>query len=586
MNRTRIETQSTSRGKRWELPRRPLPVVFRLIPIAVWALFIGLLAAFFLTRLGPALSKSDGVETWFELVFDGLPLLFGLFVLGIAGYWSTLAFWGRSIIETTRDKILISDRAGLFRTKRSIPIAEVKEISIVSGGETQNLPPFLQSLSGILLGKKKSGKFAAIGYPEEMVEHVALSLRNQLGLDVDVRRESGLAKSLDLENGTEAGQNPLTEEEILTQKFPPNLEVIDFNPDQSISFRISPKGFFKGSGGLGCFAAIWNAMLVVFGGFMLAGLFSSDSEMSWVMLLFLIPFVAAGVIIFRWARKLGTKTIEAAAGAESLTVDETWRGGSKNRTFSRGELAAIHVAGSGASVNNRELAEVKLVPKTGKPIGLFQGLEDEDLRWIAGVFRFFLKVPASPRMEEAELESFVPSVCQIEPASRRGRRIVIPKTGMFGAQGGLGLFSIIWMAFVLVFPLILYFFEGKFFSWALFPFHLVLGIFFIAGLAMLYFAVKRGSNEGLIEVWPDRLKMESKSKFDQRSWDLRKEEITAIEAAPSGERINNNAVHQLSVYLRDQPKIALFNQLPNDELSWLAALLRNTLELNEEEARN
>ena len=55
-------------------------------------------------------------------------------------------------------------------------------------------------------------------------------------------------------------------------------------------------------------------------------------------------------------------------------------------------------------------------------------------------------------------------------------------------------------------------------------------------------------------------------------------EIAAIRVAPSGVKVNNRDIIELQIHLADgRPKLGLLSERKDDELEWVAAVLRRTL---------
>lgn len=150
-----------------------------------------------------------------------------------------------------------------------------------------------------------------------------------------------------------------------------------------------------------------------------------------------------------------------------------------------------------------------------------------------------------------------------------GLRIEVPPKGFRGNSGsllGLGLF---WCLFMVIFS-----FLARSAPW---PAWLFLLVFWAVGLGMVLGAINLARRRFTIQVEDDRARVEQKGPFGLKSWAWDKSELAAVRADASGVKINNVPVLELQWHLVSGQKIGTLGGRSEAELQWVAAELRQTL---------
>jgi len=152
-----------------------------------------------------------------------------------------------------------------------------------------------------------------------------------------------------------------------------------------------------------------------------------------------------------------------------------------------------------------------------------------------------------------------------------GISISLPALGYFKGTKGLGMFAIVWMAFIAVFSFVFVgaFTRSRFGGTEIFAL-LMLAVFWAAGLGMVFCAVRSGRRRGVIDVVGRDLLItrQSVGKPVAESW--AGEEIDRVVVGPSGTEINQKPVLELQVWLKDGVKRGFFPERRDDELRWIA----------------
>jgi hypothetical protein len=162
-----------------------------------------------------------------------------------------------------------------------------------------------------------------------------------------------------------------------------------------------------------------------------------------------------------------------------------------------------------------------------------------------------------------------------------GLTITVPPVGMRkGSKGTFG-FSIFWNGFMLVFTGF-WFGSGGFSQGpglaAVFPF-LMIVLFWGIGVALVVTAINAGRRRAILDVVGDTLLITRKSIFKTQQDEVRRNEIKAIRRGKTGTEVNEVPILNLQVIRREGKKIGILAQLSDDELAWIAAELREALDV-------
>lgn len=105
-------------------------------------------------------------------------------------------------------------------------------------------------------------------------------------------------------------------------------------------------------------------------------------------------------------------------------------------------------------------------------------------------------------------------------------------------------------------------------------------LFVIIGLVMVVGAIRNARRRAIIDVVGDVLLISMAGPFgsSQREW--RAVDLNRIQAAPSGTGVNNVPLFELQIRPRSGGKVGYFGGRDKDELRWLAATLRDALNLS------
>lgn len=178
-----------------------------------------------------------------------------------------------------------------------------------------------------------------------------------------------------------------------------------------------------------------------------------------------------------------------------------------------------------------------------------------------------------------------------------GPTITLPPMGLRKGSKGLFGFAIAWNAFILVFLIIsgvMLFAPGVQWQNGAPPsagfkgaFVVVPMLFLGVGVGMLLQAIRMGRRRAVLDVVGDALLITRRSPFGGSVLSVTRDQIRWIAVRPSGTEVNDRPLHELQIQLtekiedgrRRRDLLKLFVERSDDELRWLAALLRHALDV-------
>jgi hypothetical protein len=332
-------------------------------------------------------------------IFGLAPVGIGLFVIA-----------GRTEIRLTPAHLLAIERAGpLHWTHGRYAPGSIRRLDVRSVTQDGSQAPTpLRDLTVLWVEYEGGNSPLAVGYPRALLRPLANDIAS---------------KCAELAGGEGGGVAPTRVEVVehdptgavfeTTDEIPPqpkdSLVTLERTAD-GLTLRVPPLGFFRGSGGIGVFAVMWTASLVViacvFGGITLSG--GSGNLWSGVPIFGVVMgvFCAVGVFLLVQARRLGSTGVIFDVTADALLVSRASTAGVEQRQWGREEVSGVAVAPTGTRVNNRPVLQIKVTPRTGRPYGVLAGRQEDELRWIAAELRAALGPPAKP-FEDGPAETYV-----------------------------------------------------------------------------------------------------------------------------------------------------------------------------------
>lgn len=279
---------------------------------------------------------------------------------------------------------------------------------------------------------------------------------------------------------------------------------------------------------------------------------------------------------FRWRRKIGIADIRKFQ-VKSANMDE-------KQLAIGSALSALNVSLAGGRLRN-----------------LAWGYPKNDLRALADHLASRCKAPARAKLihddqqaieveerilGQEKFESDVPEVNEdgvpprptdstvIYEPHEDGLTITVPPVGMRKASKGMLGFAIFWNGFMAVVTTG-WLFAGKGSDAVIV--YIVFPLFWLVGIAMALGAVNAGRRRAILDVVGDTLLITRKTLFKTTQQEVHRDNIKSIRRDKSGVEVNDVPVLNLQVRLHQGKKISMLSQLSNNELSWIAALLREAL---------
>ncbi len=180
-------------------------------------------------------------------------------------------------------------------------------------------------------------------------------------------------------------------------------------------------------------------------------------------------------------------------------------------------------------------------------------------------------VPPQPDTSTAELAE-----------TSAGITVHLPARGVWKAsKGGLG-FALIWLTFMAVFTGLMMKGSGPSLnvppvSWLTVAF---VGAFWGIGIVMLIGAINAGRSRGTIDLMAGTLLITRRSLFGEKQDEWTAEQLTSVHVGPSGVEVNDRPIYCLLVEANHAKPRKFFSERDDDELQWMASLIRRELGLH------
>jgi len=361
--------------ERFELAPRAVPGAKQ---IAAFLVFFGLV---FGAILGSAFAEFLGP---LGLIAGGLPI-------AVASAVGALVGWGRSEVHLGEHELVGVERCGPLRWVRRVPLRDLERLVVDVGmGQRAARPGSSDPLGGLatLSAIKADGapgrarQMLALGHPVATLEALARALGERTGHPVEVRALTAPGRGLPLVSP--AGELPEFPPELPPQ--PSRSTALLAREGDTVTIELPPRGFWRGSKGLGLFSVIWLAFVAVFG-LISVGIGAAEGDLSTVLPFTLgtLLFGAIGVTVFVLALRAGKRRALVQVQAGALSIVQQALGEPVTHIWRAGEVTAIGVGPSGIRVNNVPILELQVHTTAGDKTGLFRERPDDELFWMAAV---------------------------------------------------------------------------------------------------------------------------------------------------------------------------------------------------------
>ena len=161
-----------------------------------------------------------------------------------------------------------------------------------------------------------------------------------------------------------------------------------------------------------------------------------------------------------------------------------------------------------------------------------------------------------------------------------GVTLTIPPAGIYRGSKGLFVFGLLWTYIVITLGLIVFGFmqqADEYNYWAL------TGIAFLVllGPVMLARAIHMGRRRAVLTAFGDKLGLEQTGPFGSKEKEWLRDELADLRTGPSGTTVGVAPIIELQIVSRDSGKVGLFAGRDDEELRWLATVLRRALKFTE-----
>ncbi|MEM1212300.1 MAG: hypothetical protein AAGI68_08365 [Planctomycetota bacterium] len=220
-----------------------------------------------------------------------------------------------------------------------------------------------------------------------------------------------------------------------------------------------------------------------------------------------------------------------------------------------------------AEICNAESHRSLIADDENAPVGVIEtvGSDDPDLDEAGEPY-----VPTRPLDATAD-------VTELHP----GLSIKLPPRGIRKAGKGMFGFAVMWLGFMAVFTSLggSGFYSSAQGVWPIVGITAFLALFWAIGLGVLLAALNAGKRRGVIDAIGDTLLVTKQSLFKPKQFEWTADQLDDLRLGPTGTEVNGKPINCLLVTPKDGKPVKLFAERDDEELKWLAALLRRELGL-------
>ncbi|MBP89455.1 MAG: hypothetical protein CMJ64_22555 [Planctomycetaceae bacterium] len=460
-----------------------------------------------------------------------------------------------------------------------------------------------------LVAETSDGKefLVAVAYPRDLLLQLAEDLAPRLEAETMVAseviardplktlEERPSAKSIEVVEGP-----PAEQDDVLCPSQPADsIATIERRP-YGITIDIPPAGIWKGSRGLTFFAVIWNGFLSIFITVIVLSMTGAieveGDKPGWLMLLFMIPFLAVGVGVALAAINMGRRHATIATADDLVMVVRHSIFGKKTHEWSADKIDEIKVGPSGMEVNDVPVMELQIHSRSHKKFGCLSQLDQDELAWISGELNQALTIrrPDSAVVRAAKYSERDNSGRVLPaPGSRvtvqhsiDGTHIHVPSQGIVSNLGGI----LIGLLFMLIAVGVVVFVGKQEFKngiaggeWFTLVFIALWATLFGGGGAFAFFGSLVGGRRRF-EITPDshQLTVVRRGLFGWRTFRWDRDVLEPIAVADSGMKVNNRTYYQVSIRSQKDDSLGIMSGHDRGDLAFVAATINETLGLMKE----
>jgi hypothetical protein len=162
-----------------------------------------------------------------------------------------------------------------------------------------------------------------------------------------------------------------------------------------------------------------------------------------------------------------------------------------------------------------------------------------------------------------------------------GFAIVMPPAGLLKGSKGLLFFSLVWNGFMATITSVMLFADKT--EKVPVPAILFIAAFWAVGVGVLLGAINMGKRQTIIAVVAGTFGVKTTGLFGTKEIKLKIDEIGSVRMGASGGEINDKPIMELQVLDKDgRKKAGVLSERKEDELLWIAWLIRNKLAIPKE----
>ncbi|QEG22606.1 hypothetical protein [Mariniblastus fucicola] len=541
---------------------------------------------------------------WQGNIFGLLLVGFGCFgLVGLYGTAKLLALGMAIVHNRTRcvvtvgpKRIVSCERFGWFSFKTKINRGDVKQLFVLplaavkSGERDSDDEQKALGLLGTFFGgdasdffsistRKLKGKLIAPAYPADVLQPVAAAVAQELNRNrsdaVLIVRDSSKQQQPSPKVGVTVEQLSKDEIESADFELPEDSELEAIEEGDSVVYRIPKRTLSKGSNGLFMFSVFWNGFLLLVTLAMIKA-----NAFDWPPIAIITGFWLVGIGLLVTAIYLARQSAMIGVKDRMLFIERTTIFGTRWTEFQSAAVESLEVADANMEVNGVPVMNLRIQPHEGKAVKMFSHLDPQELRWLAQQLRRELGV--EEKRLQLNAETFDYSSAESEPhqtdievhRDADSTAIRVPPLDFEGSAT----FQIIGLTMCLLpFPGVLaaIWFAGFDFMFVMF------GIVATAiGATMVAIHRVISTRQFQIDVSRNQLDVRVDGFMTNRHHVLSYPQIRSVEVVDSGVKVNNRSMYCLKVKAKQGAGVSIMTGRRQDELVYVASLIREKLNLD------
>jgi hypothetical protein len=360
---------------------------------------------------------------------------------------------------------------------------------------------------------------------------------------------------------------------------PKGFQVLVDEHGGNLTFVVPPERLWRKNNVLLIAGVVWGVLVAGFTALLVVSFFNAPLPNDWqavvsLMAVFWLLPVLLTVAAVRFARRRARITITSDLFA--IEYHGFWRFTASG--WPRTEIAGVRVTPTDSTTNNRPDRQLTLTPRDGRPSNFLRGREVAELESLAAQICDRLELPYTPLGGPlGNAKKPATSACTLHQEQDGALTLSVPSAGLW--RGSLSLFPIgvAYAIWVPIFTAIVFVAAPA--ARAVPFFWIAVTCNFLIALFVIEIGVYLGTRRAELAVAGNRLLVVHTSSRGVERHEWQRDELAAIYVGASKASSNGKPLMQLHIVPRGGKKFSCFAGRDEQELAWIATVLRDALDV-------